>query len=98
MIKLDPKRKIFIAVFVVLASFIYMRWVGLQSSIPAQHSQIQIEPQATEPARQGENEHQTVTPADTKEQQVRQAAQEAAAEHTRYLARYLNSDASRKPG
>ena len=74
MSKIDPKRKIFIAVFAALAAVVYTRWIGQQPS------------------------QTKTTPSVAQEQQVNQAKQEAAAEHTSYLARYLNSDASRKPG
>jgi len=77
MSKLDPKRKIFIAVYVILAALVYIRCVGRRPSLL---------------------ERQAVAPTVAQDQQVNQREQEAAAAHATYLARYLNSGSSRKPG
>ena len=95
--KVDPKRvKIFIAVCTALAIIMGGWWELLvQRQGPPQ---VGIERQAVAPLRQGEIERHAVAPPVAQEQHVSQAEQEAAAEHTRYLARYLNSGSSRKPG
>jgi hypothetical protein len=48
MSKLDPKRKIFIAVFVALAALVYVRWVGRQPSLLVQQPLLPVQ-QTTAP-------------------------------------------------
>jgi hypothetical protein len=84
MSKVDPKRiKIFVAVCTTLAIIIGGWW---EMSVRRQRPpQLEIQ-------------RRVIEPTGTQVQHVNQAEEEAAAQHASYLARYLNSGSSRKPG
>lgn len=88
MSKVDPKRAIlFVAVFTVLAVLIASAWDHWRQ-LPTQQQRSAL--LGTE--RQGAAANLA------QEQRIRSTDEQAAAEHAKYLARYLNAGSSRKPG
>jgi hypothetical protein len=85
--KVDPKRRIlFVAVFTILAVLIARAWDHWR----------QLPTQQQRPALLGTEGQEAANVA--QEQRIRSTEEQASAEHAKYLARYLNTGSSRKPG